>query len=143
MRLFIVPLIVMILAQATKLISEALRGNFSWEHFNNYGGMPSAHGALASSLVTILYLEQGLGDAALAVAVILFFIVVRDATGFRRQLGLHAELINLMIKDLGKAKEYKYPVLNQRLGHTPTQVLAGTIFGVVVTYIITLALPYF
>jgi len=143
MRLFIIPLLVMVLVQAIKLILEAVRGNFSWEHLNNYGGMPSAHAALASSLATIIFIDKGWGDAALAVGIILFFIVVRDATGFRRQLGLHATLINLIIKDLDKVKEYKYPILNERLGHTPWQVTVGIVSGIALTFLATGFLPYF
>jgi acid phosphatase family membrane protein YuiD len=143
MRLFIIPLLVMVLVQTIKLLLEAARGNFSWEHLNNYGGMPSAHAALASSLVTMLYIDSGWDSGAFAVAIILFFIVVRDATGFRRQLGLHAKLINMVVKDLDRAKEYKYPVLNERLGHTPWQVTVGTLSGVAITYLLTMFLPYF
>ncbi len=143
MRLFIIPLLVMVLVQGIKLLLEAARGNFSWEHLNNYGGMPSAHAALASSLATILFIDRGWDDTALAVSIILFFIVVRDATGFRRQLGLHAKLINMVVKDLDRAKEYKYPVLNERLGHTPWQVTVGTISGVILTFLLAYGLPYF
>ncbi len=143
MRLFIIPLLVMVIVQGIKLLLEAARGNFSWEHLNNYGGMPSAHSALASSLATILFIDRGWDDAALAVGIILFFIVVRDATGFRRQLGLHAKLINMVVKDLDQTKEYKYPVLNERLGHTPWQVIVGSLAGIALTYILAIFLPYF
>jgi acid phosphatase family membrane protein YuiD len=49
----------------------------------------------------------------------------------------------MVVKDLDKAKEYKYPVLNERLGHTPWQVTVGTLAGIVLTFLLTNFLPYF
>ncbi|MFH0874181.1 MAG: divergent PAP2 family protein [Candidatus Komeilibacteria bacterium] len=143
MRLLLIPFGVMVIVQIGKLVFELLRGNFSWEHLNEYGGMPSAHSALAASLVTLLYLDQGMGDAALAVAFVLFIVIIRDASGFRRQLGVHAQMINRLIKELPEAEEYKYPVLNERLGHTPAQVIVGTVAGIILTYLVIYLLPYF
>lgn len=126
----------MFIAQLIKVLIEAARGQFSWENLNNYGGMPSSHAALVTSLVFVLVYQKGGFDAgAVAVAVILLIIVLRDAVGFRRQLGVHAKMINKLIKDLPRAKEYKYPVLHERLGHTPTEVLAGVVVGVILSYL--------
>lgn len=142
MRLLVIPFGVMVIVQIGKLLLELIRGNFTWEHLNEYGGMPSAHSALAASLVTLLYLEQGLGDAALAVAFVLFIVIIRDASGFRRQLGLHAKMINRLVKELPDAEEYKYPVLTERLGHTPAQVIIGTLCGIILTYVIVYLIPW-
>ncbi len=142
MRLLLLPFGVMVVVQLAKLLLEFFRGNFSWEHLNEYGGMPSAHSALAASLVTLLYLDQGLGDAALAVAFVLFIVIIRDASGFRRQLGVHARMINRLVKELPDAEEYKYPVLTERLGHTPAQVIVGTIVGIALTYVAVYFWPW-
>ena len=142
MRLLLLPFGVMVVVQLAKLLLEFFRCNFSWEHLNEYGGMPSAHSALASSLVTLLYLDQGLGDAALAVAFVLFIVIIRDASGFRRQLGVHARMINRLVKELPDAEEYKYPVLTERLRHTPAQVIVGTVAGIALTYAVVYFWPW-
>jgi uncharacterized protein len=131
MHLFIIPLSIIILTQGLKIVVRLLKGDFSWNIINSYGGMPSSHAALAASLSYTLYHFEGISSPAFAVSVILFVIMIRDAMGYRYQLGIHGRILNRLIKELPARREYRFPVLSQRLGHTPYEVLAGVIFGVV------------
>ena len=133
MHLFIIPLLIMVVTQAVKLALEAYQGTFSWSHINNYGGMPSSHAALASSLAYTVGYFEGFDSSAFAIALILFIVIIRDATGYRFQLGIHGRILNQLIKDLPDRQEYKYPILSDRLGHKPTEVLVGVIIGLVGT----------
>ncbi|OGY92902.1 MAG: hypothetical protein A3B31_00875 [Candidatus Komeilibacteria bacterium RIFCSPLOWO2_01_FULL_53_11] len=129
MRFFIIPLLVMVVTQGIKMLIEASKGTFEWSHVNGYGGMPSSHVALATSLsYTIAYFE-GLASPAFAVSLILLVILLRDATGYRYQLGIHGRILNGLIKELPDRKEYKYPILSERIGHTPAEVTVGVIAG--------------
>ena len=136
MSLFLIPIAVMFMTQAIKLLIEGWRGQFNWQDVNNYGGMPSAHSAPLASLIYMLVYDNGdLSGPAIAVAIVLLVVIVRDAVGFRRQLGLHAAILNRLIKDLPDDKEYKYPVLTERLGHTVPEVIVGLLVGLVLSYL--------
>jgi acid phosphatase family membrane protein YuiD len=133
MYLFIIPLAVMIVTQGIKLSLEYYQGNFSWSHVNSYGGMPSSHAAFVASLSYILGRFQGLDSPAFAVSLVLLIVVLRDAMGFRWQLGIHGKILNKLIKELPATKEYQFPVLSERLGHTPLEVSVGLLTGILLS----------
>lgn len=125
----------MLITQGIKLSLEYYEGTFSWSHVNSYGGMPSSHAAFVASLSYMLWHFQGLNSPAFAVSLVLLIIVLRDAMGFRWQLGIHGKILNKLIKELPATKEYQFPVLSERLGHTPLEVTVGLIVGIVLSMI--------
>ena len=103
------------------------------------GGMPSSHSALVIGLAHGVGLMAGDDTVAFALSFVLAMVVIYDATGIRRQAGLHAGLINAMIEDLTAGHPLKNEQLKEVLGHTPLQVLAGILLGLVcaqVTYML-------
>ena len=90
------------------------------------GGMPSAHSALVGSLITIVGLNQGLSPLFF---VILTFslIVLRDAIGVRRSVGVEGRVIEKIIK----YEKIKIGKFHYSLGHNPKEVLVGLIIGFV------------
>ena len=133
MHLFIIPLAVMVVTQAIKMVVEYSKGTFSWSHVNGYGGMPSSHAALVTSLAYTLCYFEGPASPAFAVSLILFAVVLRDALGLRYQLGVHGTVINRLIKELPDREEYKFPVLGERMGHTLPEAAAGIVVGLFLT----------
>ncbi|KKQ79368.1 MAG: Acid phosphatase/vanadium-dependent haloperoxidase related protein [Parcubacteria group bacterium GW2011_GWC2_38_7] len=129
----LVPIVSALLAQIIKMIINAKKGQFSWDEFNSYGGMPSSHAALVISLAAMAGYFEGWNSFAFAFAFILALIVIRDAGGFRRVLGYHAEELNNIIHTLKPTEGYKYPHLNEIIGHTPLQLFAGSLLGIAVT----------
>ena len=127
----------MIITQGIKLTLEYYQGNFSWSHVNSYGGMPSSHAAFVASLSYVLWRFQGLDSPAFAVSLVLLVIVLRDAMGFRWQLGIHGKILNKLIKELPATKEYQFPMLSERLGHTPLEVMVGLVAGIVLSMLTT------
>jgi len=116
------------ITQAIKLIIDGIPNNFTWQHlYRDYGGMPSSHTAFVASLATVIGLREGLNSAAFAIALILMLVVIRDAVGFRREIGKNAILTNYLAKKLIKDK--KIPLLTERVGHKISEVAAGVIFG--------------
>jgi len=59
-----------------------------------YGGLPSNHNAIVSSMAALIALKEGIGHPAFGVAVTLAFIVMLDAKSLWRQVGKHAVVIN-------------------------------------------------
>ena len=69
----------------------------SWDDFFLTGGMPSTHSAFVISLVTILYLTEGV-SSTFVVSLVLAVIVLRDASGVRRTVGEEGMVITQMMK---------------------------------------------
>jgi acid phosphatase family membrane protein YuiD len=80
----------------------------------------------------------GLGSFEFAVTVMLAIIVMHDAMGVRLETGKQAKAINEMmelLKTLGQdiTNEEK---LKEFVGHTPSQVVAGAILGIVIALLL-------
>ena len=132
-KLIFVPFLALLVAQIIKVIIDAFKGKFSWRNFNNYGGMPSSHSAMVAALCTEIGTASGYNSAYFAIALTFAFLIVRDAVGLRQQLGNHGKIINMLIKDLPDYRESSYPYLQERLGHTYWQALAGIIIGILIS----------
>lgn len=135
-KLILVPFLALIIAQVIKVIIDSVKGKYSWRNFNNYGGMPSSHSAMVAALATIMGTSFGFTSGYFAIALCFAFLTIRDAVGLRYQLGFHGKILNKLIKDLPDNKEDKYPYLQERLGHTYMQALAGIIIGIIIALII-------
>ena len=94
------------------------------------GGMPSSHAAFVVSLTTMVYLVEGV-STAFAVSLVLAFVVVRDAFGVRRTIGAESRQVEKLLK-LHKIKSK----FHYSLGHTPMQVLVGSLFGFVISILV-------
>ncbi|GAU41296.1 hypothetical protein TSUD_325100 [Trifolium subterraneum] len=105
------------------------------------GGMPSSHSATVTALATAVGFHEGFGGPLFATALVLAIIVMYDATGVRLQAGRQAEVLNQIVIELPA----EHPLADSRplrelLGHTPPQVIAGSLLGIVTSaigYVIT------
>lgn len=89
-----------------------------------YGGFPSNHSAIVSSMAALIAFKEGIGHPAFGVAVTLAFIVILDAHSLRRQVGRHAAAINrIVVSDSSTA-------LRERMGHTAIEIAAGVLVGI-------------
>jgi acid phosphatase family membrane protein YuiD len=107
-------------------------GRWDWVLLLRAGGMPSSHSALVASVAHAAGLFVGFTSPIFALALTLAVIVIYDATGIRRQAGIHAEFINRIIKSRLTGKETQDHQLREVLGHTPVEALAGTLLGIAV-----------
>ena len=100
--------------------------------FTTTGGMPSSHSAGVIGLSTTVGLICGFSSIEFAMAFGYALVVMYDAAGVRRAAGKQAACLNKIIMDIYK-QELKEAGgrLKELLGHTPMQVLAGAVFGVI------------
>lgn len=96
-----------------------------------YGGCPSNHAAIVCSTATLIALREGIGHPAFGVAVTLVFIVLLDAGGLRRQVGLQARAINRLQSGLPVSTP-----LRERMGHRRRELLAGAVTGAAVAWLV-------
>lgn len=130
--LILVPIIAVVIAQAIKIIASLIRREFSWREFNRYGGMPSSHTAMMVALVAELLVVEA-SSAAIAIAIVVAILTIRDALGLRMHLSNHGKILNKLIKELPDNREYKFPYLEERLGHRPWEAFWGAALGIAVS----------
>ena len=96
------------------------------------GGMPSGHSATVTSLAIFCGLDFGFGSFQFAVTAILAIIVCHDAMGVRLETGKQAVKINELLEvfDLIHPDKISEANLKEFVGHTPIQVLAGIMLGI-------------
>jgi acid phosphatase family membrane protein YuiD len=105
------------------------------------GGMPSSHAALMVSTTLGIGLFSGFDSTSFALAIAVSMVVLYDAAGVRRQAGIHAERLNMIFEELFAGKPIDYEELKEMLGHTPIEVIGGTLTGIVTALLIWLAWP--
>ena len=131
-RILLITLAVWVFAQMLKVIFGVIkekRFNFRW--FIGTGGMPSSHAAGASALATSVGLEYGFNSPLFAVAAVFAMVTMFDAQGVRRATGFQATILNKMMDDIYWKGQIEEQRLKELVGHTPVQVLAGFVFGVI------------
>lgn len=126
-----------VIAQSIKValgVYREKRFNFRW--FVGTGGMPSSHAAGVSALATSIGVTYGLDSAIFAVTLIFTSIVMFDAQGVRLHSGRQAEILNKMLDDIYWQKKLDENKLKEFIGHTPVEVFAGAILGVLVSLLL-------
>lgn len=134
---FLLPIIVGFLAQVAKFALFTLKHGWQPGYLFTHGHMPSAHTALAVSLLVSVSHFDGLHSPAFAVSIVLAFIIVDDALRIRMILGDQGRYLNMLVDQLrGEIDESKFPHLKERVGHRTSEVIAGAIFGFFLTAIL-------
>jgi acid phosphatase family membrane protein YuiD len=126
-------LVAWLLAQTFKLpIHYLLTRRWNWALLLSTGGMPSSHSALVGSAAASIGLNVGFDSPLFALAVAIAMVVVYDATGIRRQAGLHAQKINILFDELLKGHPVSDRQLKEVLGHSPLEVVGGVTLGIAI-----------
>ena len=136
-----VSLLARFVAQGLKtILNFILLGKFQLERMWGDGGMPSAHSATVCAMVIATARSEGINSAIFAVAAVVAIITRLDARGVRRETGEQAKVLNKMIEQWIDVTEKNSPFLQnmhlkEMVGHTPLQVLAGFLVGVLVGFL--------
>jgi len=127
----LVPVIAWFAAGTLKFIINFIRFPGQAVQLIGNGGFPSTHTTVMSSTVFFIGLADGVGPVfGLGVAILMITII--DALGIRRAVGKHASAINQHILP----KNGTQPLLRERQGHQPVEVLGGLMLGVIIAYIL-------
>ncbi|MEA3404141.1 MAG: divergent PAP2 family protein [Pseudomonadota bacterium] len=126
----ITPFVTWLVAGSSKFVINSIRAKQWAFGLIGYGGMPSNHSAIVSSMAALIAFKEGIDHPAFGVAIALAFIVLLDANSLRRQVGKQAQAINALQTDDGA------PILRERMGHTKAEIAGGVVTGVVVAYLL-------
>ncbi len=121
------PFLAWLVAGIMKFVINSIKARQLAFGLIGYGGLPSNHSAIVSSMAALIALKEGIGHPAFGVAITLAFIVMLDANSLRRQVGKHAVAINKLA-----SKCQDHPPLRERMGHTRIEIVAGILVGMAV-----------
>jgi uncharacterized protein len=138
-RILLVAIAACLIAQVMKLTIDTIQnGKVSVKVLTTTGGMPSAHSALVTSLATGVGQSLGWQSAEFAIATIFAIVVMYDAAGVRQAAGKQARILNQIIDELfSDNHKFNEEKLKELLGHTPVQVIAGSVLGIAITWLFT------
>ena len=119
-RVLEVMLTAWLLAQVIKIPLDFLYTHrWNWALLLSVGGMPSSHSALLTSATVAIGLYHGFDNPLFALGVAITMVVTYDATGVRRQAGIHAQRINMLFEEVLRGHMVDQKELREVLGHTP------------------------
>lgn len=129
-KYIIVPFFTWFGIQLFKVLYKRVHeGVWDIERILGAGGMPSSHSAIAVSLATMIGKNVGWDTPIFALSVIFSLIVMYDAAGVRRAVGKQARILNDILNNQKLSNAEK---LQEMTGHTPIQVAAGALIGIIV-----------
>ena len=119
------PFLAWLVAGVSKFIINSIKAKQLAFGLIGYGGLPSNHSAIVSSMAALIALKEGIGHPAFGVTITLVFIVILDASSLRRWVGKHAVVINNLAAAIPG-----YQALRECMGHTRLEIAAGIAVGI-------------
>ena len=92
------------------------------------GGMPSSHSATLMAVWTVILITDGVNSGLFGLASVIALIVLYDAVKVRRSSGEQGVALLAFMKE----KKSIVPAPRVAMGHTPTEVLVGSLLGVII-----------
>lgn len=105
-------------------------GKLDFTRLVGAGGMPSSHTALVMALSVSVGKHMGWESPLFAICAVFAGIVMHDAAGVRRASGQQAEALNKIISRIYHGEKIQPDKLKELIGHTPVEILAGAIIGI-------------
>lgn len=138
-EIFMAAIISWFAAQLLKtIIHVIINKKFVVERLVGSGGMPSSHSSTVCALATATAIHYNASSFEFAMAFVFAIIVMYDAIGVRRETGIQAKVLNELIEliaAMGKPMSAQEK-LKEFVGHTPPQVFAGAILGIVIALVV-------
>lgn len=123
------------MAQILKLIiTRITEKRWDWKHILSSGGMPSSHSAAVCACAASVGYLYGLSTPLFAIAAVMAVVVMYDAANVRRETGKQSMILNQMLEQWNEMRpEERFDItLKELVGHTPLQVLMGSLLGAAV-----------
>lgn len=111
------------------------------------GGAPSAHTTVVVSLACINYINQGLHSPVTLMSFAFTLVVMYDAIGVRNHVTKLNKIIKTLVQDKSAqegtdhAQSTLLQCLDDTVGHTPSEIMYGTVFGTIMTIMFKKTLP--
>ena len=113
-------------AGCLKFVINYLRFGRNAKTLIGYGGFPSTHTTILSSVVFLAGFKEGFATSVFSLGLGSLLILVIDAHGLRRKVGEQAKVLNRLQKDT---------ILRERMGHSFLEISGGLFLGALLAYI--------
>jgi len=132
----VIPIIAGILAQIAKFIIYSFKHGIDWRFLLEYGHMPSSHTSMMSALLVTIGYYHGFSTPEFAMTLVITVLVMSDAMRLRMYVGSYGKTINRLVDRL-QMDDYSFQErLKERVGHRPSEILAGVSLGVVTALLV-------
>lgn len=122
-----------LVAQIIKIIINLLKYHkLDFKLIISSGGMPSSHSSFVSAMTVAVGEKVGYNSPLFAVCVIVSLVVMYDAAGVRRAAGQQAAILNKIMDEIKTNTLNFEKRLKELLGHTPVEVAAGALLGIII-----------
>ena len=85
-----------------------------------YGGFPSTHTTIMSSVVFLVGFKHGFNTPVFSLGLGVLLVLIIDAHGLRRKVGEQSKVLNRLQKDV---------TLRERMGHSWLEISGGLVLG--------------
>lgn len=99
------------------------------------GGMPSSHAATSVAVWMVVLCRDGVTSGLFGLATLITLIICYDAVKVRRSVGEQGAAIQQIIKK----QKLKIDLPRAARGHTPVEILAGSILGAIIGLVVYIA----
>jgi len=137
-RIADIVMVSLLVAQGLKVVTSLIvEKRLNFRRFLDTGSMPSSHSSSVTALATAIALTDGLSSSAFAIAAVLASVVMFDATGVRRAAGKQASVLNKIVDNIQHKDGIRLIEgnLKELLGHTPLEVIAGAVLGIIIALV--------
>ena len=129
MKYILLPFAAWIVSGSLKfLVNFSKHGLLSAKKLIGYGGLPSTHTTIISSVVFLNGFSEGFFTPQFSLGLGVMMLFIMDAHNMRRKIGDHAKVLNQLQKEI---------ILRERMGHTWIEIICGLILGASLGYIFT------
>ena len=120
------PFIAWVTAGCIKFAINFIRFGKQAKNMIGYGGFPSTHTTIMSSVVFLTGFKEGFCTPIFSLGLGALLILIIDAHGLRRKVGEQAKLLNMLQKE---------QTLRERMGHTWREIMGGLVLGIILGYV--------
>jgi uncharacterized protein len=126
------------IAQMVKIIAKLFKtGRLDLRMLARTGGMPSSHSCSAAGMAASVGFIAGFDSILFAISFCLAIIVMYDAAGVRRNVGLQGKVLNSMLEEMfSEHPHFSSGKVRELLGHTPFEVIVGAVLGASIAWLI-------
>lgn len=123
-----------VIAQILKVLIYFVRKRrVDFHYLISSGGMPSSHSSVVCTCATSVGSIAGWSSIAFAITAVMAFVVMYDAANVRKAAGEQAKILNYIMEHWKEMRPaFLSKELKELLGHTPLQVFAGAVLGVLI-----------
>ena len=125
MKYIIMPFLACIVAGVVKYSINYIRFGNKANKLIGYGGFPSTHTTIISSVVFLYGFSNGFENGIFSMGLGFLLITVIDAHGLRKKVGEQAKIINSITKNTK---------LREKMGHTWFEIFGGLCLGIILAF---------